>query len=279
MNIRFGRLATVCVATILSLAGCANTVFTDEQLRPDYKPRHHSLPIIDIIEKKPPTAVLDRARPIWIDPHPMPKLSQAAAGLLKSYGYKVVDQRENAEQIVAFDGYYRIMYGPVRTPRQVTLADLARGVDIEVVTDQPTRGLLRAGRDYASTAAWSGSANTPSQMLVAGLIGAGLEGILGALVPDKDGPKKSRTGHSDYRQRMLVRGQDVGLVCGGDEVSCEKSLLRARYGDQDLILALDFGQEEKQRSVVQVRTISEDLMPDRMLSEALSRLIALHVGR
>lgn len=269
------RIAVTTLALSL-LMGCANTTFRDEQLQPGYKSPHHNLPIMEIKAlKESQAATIDRTRPIWIDPQPMPKLAQTAAEILKRHGYTVSTIRGEGVQALAFDGHYRVMGAGLRTPRQLSLAELANQVDITLVTDTGTRGLGRAALNYASGAGWSGAANTPGQMLVAGLLGAGIEGVLGLLVPEKEKPQSPI---QDYRQRTLVRGKDVPLVCGGTEAECDKSLLGARYGNQQLMLALDrLDRDGRHRAVVRVDAIAEDLMPDRMMTEAANRLLAMYI--
>lgn len=270
------RLSTFAVVLGLGLfAGCASTTFKDEQLGPDYKPRYHNLPVVEVeVMRDNPDARIDKARPVWIDPQPMPSLAQAAGEALKRAGYTVVDRREQADQTIAFDGFYRLMDGFRRIQRQIGLADLSGHMDIAIDPDGSPHGPVRRAKDYASTAAWSGAANSPAQMLVAGLIGVGIEGLLGALLPEKE---KKLMSLEDYRKRTLKAGRDLPLICGGTEAECEKTLLGARYGYQEIVVALDrHDGKERHRAAVRVNAIAETLIPDRMMTEAADRLLTMY---
>lgn len=274
---RIRRLSAIAAALGLGLlAGCASTTYKDEQLGPDYKPRYHNLPIIDIeVMRDNPDTHIDKTRPVWIDPQRLPGLAQIASETLKRAGYTVVDHREQSDQTIAFDGFYRLMDGGRRLQRQIGLADLSDKLDIAIDPDgNPRKPGVRTAKDYASSAAWTGAANTPAQMLGAGLIGVGIEVLLGSLLPEKE---KKLMSIEDYRKRTLKVGRDLPLICGGTEAECEKTLLGARYGYQEIVVALDrHDGNQSHRAAVRVNAIAETLIPDRMMTEAANHLLSMY---
>ncbi|MCS7001635.1 MAG: hypothetical protein NZ518_02185, partial [Dehalococcoidia bacterium] len=64
------------------------------------------------------------------------------------------------------------------------------------------------------------------------------------------------------------------------EKPCESEDLIKRYGTQSFVLALDWHDATgKTRSTVRVDAIAPDLIPDRMMTEAANRLLAMYTTR
>lgn len=181
------------------------------------------------------------------------------------------------------DGFYRVERGGLRAPRLIPLAQIDKVTDIKSIASIPapdphTRGLVSAGFNYAGDAALSGAAITPGMMLAAGLIGVGIEGIFGSLASAVKKTEDEAKAMEAHRKKTFAVGRELPLSCGGDEAWCEKLLLGERYGNQQLRLALGLEDGDvKQTAIVQVDAVAEDLMPDRMLAEAMNRLVRLHL--
>jgi hypothetical protein len=255
MNIRHLAIA-LC---ILALGGCV----ANNPAQMEGPPKYHALPWMQIEvlgEARPPADL--RTRAIWVDPQPMPSLSKSARDALSKAGFRVVDRQEDSATTLRFDGYYRVLSGDRRRQGNLRLEELAQGMEVRWRGNEP--GVASHTLDRVAEQTMFGNVTSPSDLLVAVTLGAAFEGIAQA---------------AGVRQAISTEaGVGRGPLFCDTEQTCERANLQARYGYQQFVLALDrYDQHGKERATVRVNGIAEGMIPDRMMTQAASRLLAMYI--
>jgi len=258
------KLSTLIITlSILALGGCVSNNPAQLEAGP---PKYHTLPWMqaEVLGGDEPPADL-RAKAIWVDPQPMPSLSQAARDVLSKAGYRIVNRQEEGAVTLRFAGYYRVVSGDRRRQGNLNLEELARAMEVRW-RGAGDPGVVSHTLGHVSSLAISGAVTTPTELLVAATMGAAFEGIAKA------------AGVRDAVSSALGSGRGP-LFCD-TEKTCERANLQAKYGYQQFVLALDrHDQDGKTRATVRVNGIADGMIPDRMMTEAANRLLAMYIAR
>lgn len=259
MNIRL--LAIPLWLSVLALGGCVS----NNPAQMEGPPKYHILPWMQtevLGDDKPPADLMTKA--IWVDPQPMPSLSQAARDALSKAGYRVVARQEDSATTLRFDGYYRVLSGDRRRQGNLRLEELARGMEVRWRGGADEPGVASHTLKRVSDQVVSSNVASPTGLFVAATLGAAFEGIAQA---------------AGVRQAISTEaGGGRGPLFCDTEQTCERANLQAKYGYQQFVLALDrHDQGSKKRATVRVNGISDGMIPDRMMTEAASRLLAMYI--
>lgn len=226
----------------------------------------HGLPHVVV------TAMNDNAPPakarqtsIWVDPAPVPELASLAREKLTRVGYRITDRQDDAEATLRFDGYFWALSADRRKMLTVKLENWAdREQRMRFMTGANEPGLASRTFDRVTDAGLSGSITSPGHLLVAATLGLAMEGAA-SLVGLRGGGGDANDMTADAKPAPLC----------SSESPCESDELIRRYGVQSVTLGLDWiDRTGKTRLAAKAEGIAPSLIPERLLNEAASVLLA-----